>query len=101
MGLSIRVNGVQGMRNKPLFELKNIGKTVAAKLHEIGIDNEAELKKTGAAKAYRNLSRKHPERHLPLCYYLYSLEGAIRNRHWHDLSEQEKEKLRLAAGLKK
>lgn len=84
-----------------LSELKNIGKTVASRLHEIGITNEKELKKLGSAKAYRWLSDKNPNKHLPVCYYLYSLEGAIQNKHWDDFSEKEKTKLRLEAGLKK
>ncbi len=87
------------MKNKSLTDLKNIGKTVASKLHELGITNETELKKIGSAKAYRWLSEKNPNKRLPVCYYLYSLEGAIQNRHWDDFSEEEKAKLRLAAGL--
>jgi len=87
------------MASKSLSELKNIGKTVASRLHGLGITNEVELKKLGAAKAYKWLSEKQPDKHLPVCYYLYSLEGAIQNRHWDDLSEKEKTQLRLAAGL--
>lgn len=89
------------MTNRPVSELKNIGKTVAAKLYTLGITNEAELKKLGAAKAYQWLSEQSPNQHLPVCYYLYSLEGAIQNRHWRDLSENEKVQLRRAAGLPK
>ena len=89
------------MASKSLSELKNIGKTVASRLHELGITNEAELKELGAAKAYLWLSEKKPDKHFPVCYYLYSLEGAIQNRHWDDFSEYEKTQLRLAAGLPK
>ena len=89
------------MTSKPLFELQNIGKTVASKLHEIGIMDETELRKLGAAKAYKWLSEQNPNKHLPVCYYLYSLEGAIQGKHWNALSEKEKTKLRLAAGLSK
>ena len=89
------------MERKSLTELHNIGKTVAARLHEIGVTSEAELKKLGAAKAYKWLSEKNPQKHLPVCYYLYSLEGAIQNKHWDDFSEKEKTKLRIAAGLPK
>lgn len=89
------------MTGKPLSELQNIGKTVASRLHEIGITNEAELRKVGAAKAYKWLSEQNPDKHLPVCYYLYSLEGAIQDKHWDAFSEKEKTKLRLAAGLPK
>ena len=87
------------MTSRPLTELKNIGKTVASRLHGIGISNEAELKKLGAPKAYKWLCEQNPGMRLPVCYYLYSLQGAIQNKHWDDFTEQEKTKLRAAAGL--
>ncbi len=89
------------MTSKPLSELQNIGKTVASRLHEIGITNESELRKLGAAKAYKWLSDQNPGKHLPVCYYLYSLEGAIQDKHWDAFSEKEKAQLRTAAGLPK
>lgn len=89
------------MKSQPVSKLLNIGKSVASRLYEIGITNEVELKKLGSAKAYKWLSEKNPNKHLPVCYYLYSLEGAIQNKHWDEFSENEKRKLRLAAGLSK
>ena len=89
------------MANRPVSELKNIGKTVASRLQELGVTTEIELKKLGAIKAYKRLSEQNPGKKLPVCYYLYSLEGAIQNKHWDDFSEKEKTKLRLAAGLSK
>lgn len=87
------------MSSKPVTELKNIGKTVAARLQEIGITSESELRTTGSAKAYKLLSNQKPGSHLAVCYYLYSLEGAIQNRHWDDFSDEEKKHLRFSAGL--
>lgn len=89
------------MTGRPLSELQNIGKTVASRLHEIGITNESELRKLGSAKAYKWLSDKNPNQHLPVCYYLYSLEGAIQDKHWDQFSEKEKTELRQAASLTK
>ncbi len=63
--------------------------------------DESELKKLGAAKIYQWLSSQEPHKRLPVCYYLYSLEGAIQDKHWSELTENEKKKLRIAAGLKK
>lgn len=83
----------------PLTELKNIGSTVAARLREIGITSEAELRDIGAAKAYQWLSRQQPDTHLPVCYYLYSLEGALQDKDWQAFSDDEKRHMRLAAGL--
>ena len=89
------------MPQKSLTELKNVGKTVASKLLEIGVTNEEALRKLGAVQAYKKLSKINPKQHLPVCYYLYSLEGAIQDKHWDDFSEREKTNLRLAAGLPK
>ena len=89
------------MSLKPVSELRNIGKTVAGRLHELGITCETDLRALGSTKAYRLLARNNPAQRLPVCYYLYSLEGAIQDKHWDDFSEQEKTRLRLAAGLPK
>lgn len=89
------------MKVPALGQLKNIGKTVEKRLNEIGIYSSTDLKKVGSANAYQLLSQKQPGKHLPVCYYLYSLEGALKNKHWNDFSESEKKKLRLKAGLEK
>ncbi|MEA5410683.1 TfoX/Sxy family protein [Synechococcus sp. BA-120 BA3] len=89
------------MTTNELAHLRNIGATVATRLQEAGITSEAELRELGAPKAYQLMSAQCPGKHLPVCYYLYSLEGAIQDRHWDDFSEQEKTDLRLAAGLPK
>jgi DNA transformation protein len=84
-----------------LSHLRNIGSTVALRLCEAGIKSEAELRRIGAAKAYQLMAAQSPGRRLPVCYYLYSLEGALQDRHWDDFSDEEKAELRLAAGLPK
>ncbi len=89
------------MPNRQLADLQNIGKKVASRLHDLGIISESRLRELGAVKAYRWLSESHPDTHLPVCYYLYSLEGALQDRHWDDFSEEEKAKLRISAGLMK
>ncbi|NKB75771.1 MAG: competence protein TfoX [Gammaproteobacteria bacterium] len=86
------------MMNRSLCELTNIGETVAARLGSIGVTSESTLREVGSAEVYRRLSESCPEKHFPVCYYLYSLEGAIQGRHWSDFSEGEKKDMRLAAG---
>ncbi|GJL80021.1 MAG: TfoX [Nitrospinaceae bacterium] len=89
------------MELSTLSQLKNIGKNVEKRLNEIGVYSRADLNKIGSAKAYQQLSQKQPGNHLPVCYYLYSLEGALKNKHWDEFSESEKKKLRMKAGLGK
>jgi len=75
--------------------IKNIGPTIAKRLNSIGISNLPELKCIGAATVYNMLREKYPGITLPVCYYLYSLEGAIHNTHWDDLPEKRKQELLL------
>lgn len=87
------------MKKKSLTSLQNIGKTLAQKLNNIDIRSETDLKRIGSVKAYKWLQNKEPTKKLPLCYYLYSLEGAILNKDWRELTEGEKEQLRTQSGL--
>lgn len=85
-------------RNDPLTALPNIGVKLASMLHDVGIQDLQGIKKAGAANLYKKLQAFSGKR-LPVCYYLYSLEGAIRNTDWRDLSDGQKQKLCREAGL--
>ncbi|MGI0019718.1 MAG: TfoX/Sxy family protein [Nitrososphaera sp.] len=76
-----------------LAGLKNIGPTIEKRLNEIGIKNKSDLEKVGAAKAHRMIRDRNPGKTMPVCYYLYSLQGALMGRHWNDLPEKTKEQL--------
>ena len=80
--------------NPAVRELRNIGATVAQRLHEIGIRTKDDLERVGAVTAYCEIKHRHPEARTPLCYYLYSLEGALRDQHWDDIGENVKKALR-------
>lgn len=86
-------------RTSALTELPNIGAKLAGMLEDAGVRNRSDIRRIGAPALYRRLQATSP-RKLPVCYYLYSLEGAVQGRHWNDFTETEKRKLRLAAGLK-
>ena len=77
-------------QNRKLIDLKNIGKKIAGRLNDVGIFSEDELRLVGAAKAHKMIKEKFPDETLPVCYYLYSFEGALCNKHWDDISEQTK-----------
>ena len=80
-------------KNTPVTQLKNIGATVARRLNEIGIHTYADLEDLGAVNAYMRISANYPTRNMPVCYYLYSLEGALRDQHWDALPKALKDKL--------
>lgn len=82
-----------------LSKLQNIGATVETRLNEIGVYDLNGLRKLGPVVAYRKMKLKSPNSTLPRCYYLYSLEGAIRGVHWNELSEAVKKRLSLDAGF--
>lgn len=82
----------------PVEQLMNIGPTVARRLKEIGIRTSFELRDLGAAAAYRKICERLGKA-APVCYYLYSLEGAIRNKHWDDIGSGVKKKLRREAEI--
>lgn len=91
-----------GPRKAPsdLVGLKNLGSTIIKRLAGIGIASRADLASVGAAQAYRLMASQAAPHRLAVCYYLYSLEGALQNRHWDDFSDEEKSKLRQATGLR-
>lgn len=78
-------------------DLRNIGTTVASRLAQIGIRTRADLERVGSVAAYCEMKQQSPNARLSLCYYLYSLEGALRDRHWDDIGADVKKALREKA----
>jgi DNA transformation protein len=78
----------------------NLGSTIRARLRDAGIRSFADLRSLGAARAYKRLCARAGRR-LPVCYYLYSLEGALRGIPWSALSPDEKARLQDEAGVGK
>ena len=83
---------------EPLSELVNIGKTIEKRLHEIGIFTREDLAEVGPLDAFRKMKKNYPDQTLPLCYYLYSLEGAIRDVHWNAIGAARKKELKDKLG---
>ena len=85
-------------RNRRLTDLKNIGKKIASRLNEIGVFSEDELRHVGAVGAHQMIKEKYTEETLPVCYYLYSFEGALIDKHWNEIGEQKKKQLKSQIG---
>ncbi len=81
-------------KNKKLIDLINIGTKIAGRLNEAGIFYEEELRFYGAIEAHKMIKKNHPNETLPVCYYLYSFEGALCNKHWNEIGEEKKKKLK-------
>ncbi len=67
------------------MKAKNIGITIAKKLNEIGVFTLADLAEMTPKIAYQKICDKYPEKTIPKCYYLYSLQGALLDLDWREL----------------
>ena len=84
-----------------LGRLKNIGATIEQRLNEIGVFSRADLVKLGPVKSFQRIKENYPDKTIPVCYYLYSLRGALDDVHWNSLPAKVKEELRQqVAGTK-
>ena len=79
--------------NNDLSSLKNIGPTIQKRLQDIGINTKDDLKRVGPVSTYQMIQSKNQGKTIPVCYYLYSLQGALDNKHWDDISQKKKQKL--------
>ncbi len=85
--------------DESIRSLRNIGPTIARRLHAVGIRTRDELERVGPARVFRRVCERHPEETVSVCYYLYSLEGALRGVHWDSLAASRKARLRREAGI--
>lgn len=79
--------------NNSLKGAKNIGPTILKRLNEIGIYSKTDLAEVTSAKAYQKICEQNPNQTFPVCYYLYSLEGALLGLHWDDVPKDLKKEL--------
>lgn len=83
----------------PTTALPNIGPTIARRLGSVGVHTRGDLAALGAATIFKRVRERYPKETISLCYYLYSLDGALRGCHWDDLSARRKAALRREAGV--
>jgi DNA transformation protein and related proteins len=74
-----------------LSEMQNIGKEVAQRLTEVGINTSTDLKSVGSEQAFLRLKAIDPG----ACFsMLCALEGAISDIRWHNLPAERKQELK-------
>ncbi len=74
-----------------LTDLHNIGKELAKQLDSIGIKSHQDLIDIGSVEALLKIKGKSGKG----CYnMLYALEGAIQGIRWHNLSREDKDRLK-------
>jgi len=70
-----------------LTSMRNIGKEMEKKLKKIGISSAEELKQAGSKAAFISLKTQFPN----VCLvHLYTLQGAIDNMEYNQLSDEVK-----------
>ena len=82
-----------------LSSMMNIGKEMEKKLTSVGIDCAEELIELGSKQAFVKLKKKYPQ----VCLvHLYTLEGAVTNTEFNNLSKEKKKELKeFSDSLKK
>lgn len=74
-----------------LTSMRNIGKELERKLNIIGVNSAEDLKKLGSKETFFRLKQRFPE----ICLvHLYTLEGAITDTNFNELSEETKKDLK-------
>lgn len=78
-----------------LEDLPNIGKVLANRLREAGVETAEQLQKLGDAAAFKRIRNVLPD---DACVSTrYALAGAVRGIRWHALDEDLRKKLAAEA----
>jgi DNA transformation protein len=75
-----------------LTDLPNIGKVLAARLHEVGIETVSDLRSLGSVGALLRICAEADD-NAPCVNMLYALEGAIRGIRWRTIPRDERARL--------
>lgn len=75
-------------------KLKNIGPKLAKKIADMGIDSKEELKKVGVKNIFEKISKDPTFKCNNNVLYLYSLQGAVEDINYEDLSQKTKDELK-------
>lgn len=86
------------MINKPLTSYINLGPGIVSNLKKVDIHTLDDIRTVGPVGVYLRLKKKYPKKVWPVCYYLYSLQGALTDTYWDDISERNKKELLRAIG---
>jgi DNA transformation protein and related proteins len=82
-------------QNKPpVSALRNLGPKSAMMLTEAGIGSLDELRELGAVKAYLRVKALRPKG--ASLNLLWAMAAGLEDRHWQDITPEEKTSLRLA-----
>jgi DNA transformation protein len=84
-----------------LTSARNIGPTLARRLHAIGVHSLRDLERLTPARAYQEICKQNPGKTMPVCYNLYALQGALLGLYWNDVPAATKKQLITEAFARK
>jgi DNA transformation protein len=77
-----------------MMKLKNIGKSIAARLVSVGIESPEMLRDVGTKEVYLRFFEKEGWSQSLCPCFLYALEGAITGEIWNEISFEKKEEFK-------
>jgi DNA transformation protein len=89
---------IVGSRSVSIERQTNIGPSIAGRLRGVGARTLADLERIGPAAAYLRICERHPGKTIPVCYNLYSLEGALCGKRWDRIGGEAKQSLLRQVG---
>jgi TfoX-like protein len=90
-GVAARLNrAVKTALGERMSKIRNVGPKSAAWLRQVGVRTTEDLARVGPVEAFLKVKRAGFRPSLNL---LYSMAGALADRHWADLPEEKKQEL--------
>ena len=80
----------QNELGEPITNLRNLGRTSASWLREVGILTKSDLEQYGPALAYRLVKQRQPNASLNL---LWAMAAGLEDKDWRELTKDEKRRL--------
>ena len=78
-----------------LTSLRNIGRTLEAKLKSVGIMTAEELMEIGSEEAYVRLKFRYPDAKSMCLVHMYAIEGAVTDTEYNQLPLDVKQRLKV------
>jgi len=87
-------SSIESDLRQPIENLKNLGPKSGHWLREVGITTIGELEQVGAVVAYRLVKQQQRNASLNL---LWALAAGLKDLDWRDLTDEQKDRLRMEA----
>ena len=82
------------------IKLRDINGLTSSQIKKMSVRcrSQDDLRRVDPVGAHRLLKARYSGETLPLCYYLYSFEGALSDKHWDAIGAERKQQLKAQVG---